>query len=75
MEAFNIDLCVKIRYNALTDLTYPNLTSPSPAGGTLFRMLPWLHLQSLHFSEGVMEVISIRENYFRESSFAEFSQY
>ena len=36
-------------------------------------MLPWLHLQNLHFSESGMEVISIQENYFCESNFAEFS--
>ena len=36
-------------------------------------MLPWLHLQNFHFSESGMEVVSIQENYFHESSFAEFS--
>ena len=35
-------------------------------------MLPWLHLQNLHFSESGMEVISNQENYFRQSSFGEF---
>ena len=35
-------------------------------------MLPWLHLQNFHFSESGMEVVSIQENYFHESSFAEF---
>ena len=35
-------------------------------------MLLWLHLQNLHFSESGMEVISIHENYFCLSSFAEF---
>ena len=36
-------------------------------------MLPWLHLQNLLFSESGMEVVSIQENYFRNSSFKEFS--
>ena len=38
-------------------------------------MLTWLHLQDLHFSENIMEVISIQENSFRYSSFAEFSTF
>ena len=36
-------------------------------------MLPRLHLQNLLFSESGMEVVSIQENYFRNSSFKEFS--
>ena len=36
-------------------------------------MLPWLHLQNLHFRESGMEVISNRIKYFRESIFAEIS--
>ena len=36
-------------------------------------MLPWLHLQNLHFSESGMEVFQFQESYFGESSSAEFS--
>ena len=34
------------------------MQSPSPAAGTIFFKLPWLHLQNFHFSESDMEAIS-----------------